>query len=99
RPRQVEVAVAVEVAHRQGRRTRAGGGGPSRLKRAVGVAQQHADGVGDYRGQIEPSVAVEIARHNAGWGRAGRVARGGEEAGQAAVLQDVEVGPMRPGPK
>src|SRR5262249_10781944 len=43
--------------------------------RAVGVAQQHADGVGDYRGQIEPPVAVEIARHDAGWGRAGRVAR------------------------
>ena len=60
-------AVAVEIPSHQGLR-----GTPGRevlrdaLERAVAVAQEHRDASAGHRdGQVEPAVAVEVARHDA----------------------------------
>ena len=63
-----EVAVAGEVAGRDGGRVIADHVGGRFLERAVALAQEHGDvgGAGVSRGQVEAAVAVEIARHDNG---------------------------------
>src|SRR5439155_2065428 len=84
--RQVELAVFVEVADREGLRVGAAGG-QGRLKRAVCVAQEYVHGaavVDD--GEVQPSVAVEVGRQHSFGRQPNAVADRGKKTGQAAIF-------------
>ena len=66
RNREIEVAIAVEVADGDGLRTPPNGEGPARPEGPIGVSEQHRDrvGAGARDREVEVVIAVEVAdRH------------------------------------
>ena len=92
---QVELAVAVDVAQGQGLRREvlaAGRKDQGPRERAVAVAQQHADGVGELlrRHQVELAVAVEVADRDRARGPADGQVDPGPEGAVAVAQQHAE---------
>src|SRR5438876_10965630 len=61
---QIELTIAIEVAHREGIGVPAlRGGAQRRLENAIAIAEEHRDGVGSTVGdrQIEHAITIEVA--------------------------------------
>src|SRR5262249_55988521 len=88
---EVELAVGIEVADREGLPARAAGI-LGRLERAVRVAQHYAN-AGVARREVEPAIAVEISGYHGHRVRRDGVVDGRGKAKQAAVLQRFQAQP------